>query len=261
MSVNDRREVLAEAAVTAWAAVTMPLSEIDGLRAQPGPQYKQPLGPKTLRFADELTVSGMSAMLHAINSFRLQDVSFADWGVIAAPRFAGRMITAANIAKQASDPHFSISPHIIPNHCLHSVSGAASVALGIRGPNFGVGGGPNAVPELFVTALSLLAENRVPGIWLILAEFDPEPMPDRAGGARNSVTAHGVALAIQVSGASGRLRLVRSPVSASSGTVRDLAEFLSHRSPDRRQWRCGLAGLGSIELAVAEGQDPNHVTQ
>ena len=141
------------------------------------------------------------------------------------------------------------------------MSGAASVALGIHGPNFGVGGGPNAVPELFVTALSLLTENRVPGIWLILAEFDPEPLPDRAGAALNAVTAHGVALAVQANSDSGRLRLVRSPTMASSGTVRDLANFLSNRSPDRHRWLCGLAGLGSIELALAEGQQANHVTQ
>jgi hypothetical protein len=213
--------------------------------------HEKPLGPKTLRFADELTVAGMAAMLHAIHNFAMHDRSFADWGVVAAPRFAGRMITAANIARQATDPHFSISPHIIPNHCLHSVSGAASVAFRIHGPNFGVGGGPRAVPEALAIALSVLAEGRLPGIWVILSEFDPEPIPDREGRATNLVTAHAAALALQPAGSAAQLRLTRSAHAPEPNSVRDLGKFLSNRSADQRRWHCGLAGLGSIDLMIS----------
>lgn len=249
--MNESREVLAEAAVSAWAAVAIPLPEIDGLRAQPGPVHGKPLGPKTLRFADELTVAGIGAMLHAIDSFAMHDRSFADWGVVAGPRFAGRMITAANIARQSSDPHFSISPHIIPNHCLHSVSGAASVAFGIHGPNFGVGGGPGAVPEAFATALSVLAEGRLPGIWVIVSEFDPEPIPDRKGRSKNLVTAHAAALALRDAGSAAQLRLTRSAQPPEPNSVRELGKFLSNRSAHQRRWQCGLAGLGSIDLMIS----------
>jgi hypothetical protein len=248
--VSASREVLAEAAVTAWAGAAIPLAQIDSLRAQPGPVHGKPLGPKTLRFADELTIAAMAAMLHAIHDFAMHEQSFADWGVIAAPRFAGRMITAANIARQASDPHFSISPHIIPNHCLHSVSGAASVAFGIHGPNFGVGGGPGAVPEALATALSVLAEGRLPGIWVILSEFDPEPLPDREGRATNPVTAHAAAVGIQPAGTAAQLRLTRAANPPGPGSVRDLGGFLSNRSDQQRHWQCGLDGLGSIDLMI-----------
>ena len=190
--MNADRVVLAQATATAWASVSIPLPDIDALRAKPGPPIVKAIGPKTLRFADEQTVAGMSAILQAIHAWGWQQESFADWGVLSAPRFLGRMITAFNSSRTMHDPSFSISPHIIPNFCLHSVSGAVSVALGIHGPNFGIGGGPDAVPEGIVAALSVLAEKRVPGVWLILSEFDHVGQHRVIGGHRIAVARVGV---------------------------------------------------------------------
>jgi hypothetical protein len=248
--VSETHDVLAEAAVAAWASAAIPLTGIEELRPQPGPIYRKPVGPKTFRFADDLTVAGMAAMLHAIDDFGMHNWTFADWGMVAAPRFAGRMITAMNIVKSKTDPHFSISPHTIPNLCLHSASGAASVAFGIHGPNLGVGGGPGAVPEALVAAMSVLAENRIPGIWVVLAEFNPEPRPDGAGKCVNAVTAHAVAIALASGASAGSLKLRRSLDPVLPGSVRDLQDFIQKVNRPRG-WKCGMTGLGSIELTLS----------
>ena len=246
--MNADRVVLAQATATAWASVSVPLPDIDALRAKPGPPIGKAIGPKTLRFADEQTVAGMSAILQAIHARGWQQESFADWGVLSAPRFLGRMITAFNISRTMLDPAFSISPHIIPNFCLHSVSGAVSVALGIHGPNFGIGGGPDAVPEGIMAALSVLAEKRVPGVWLILSDFDPEPIPDADGHATNAVVVHAVALALQPAGSGLSVTAIRgADATPGAGSVRALGAWLRRGSGT---WVHRLDGLGRVELVA-----------
>jgi hypothetical protein len=247
--VPEMREVLAEAGVTAWAAVSVPWPQIDPLRPQPGPVHVKPVGPKTLRFADEQTIAGMAALLHAIHNHGWHDRSFADWGVLGIPRFLGRTVTASNITRSKTEPGFSISPHIIPNQCLHSLSGAVSVALGIHGPNFGVGGGPQAVAEGLTTGLSVLNENRLPGLWLIFTGFDPEPIPDTMGRPMNVPVAYAAALAIERDPRRHTLRLIRHGSSVdTSRSVKDLAQFLMRRR--ETLWQCEVVGLGTIDLTI-----------
>ena len=61
------------------------------------------------------------------------------------------------------------------------MSGTISQALKIYGPNFGVGGGPNASPDAFLIAAAMLADRSLPGLWLILTGYETEwiPAPDR----------------------------------------------------------------------------------
>ncbi len=246
--MEEQREILAAAVVSAWASVCLPQAEIERLRPQPGPTYRKPLSPKTLRFADDQTVAGMSALLHAIHNRGWHDRSFADWGVIGVPRFLGRTVTASNIHRSQADPAFSISPHIIPNQCLHSISGAVSVALGIHGPNFGVGGGPQAVSEGLVTGLSVVAELRIPGLWIICTEFDPEPVPEPGGQPRNAPIVHAAAMAIEGSASGISLHLYRQSSSIShAGSVKNLAAFLLHPKTEPR-WQCAMDGIGVVEL-------------
>src|SRR4051812_24833589 len=74
-------EPLATATLAAFGAVSLPLAEIDGLRASPGPGAK-PSMVKTLRNADEQTVACAAAILRAIDSRGWPGESFRDWGVI-----------------------------------------------------------------------------------------------------------------------------------------------------------------------------------
>jgi hypothetical protein len=240
-------EVLAEAAVAAVGCISLPLTEVEALRTNPG--ATRPQVAKTLRNAEEQTVVAAVALARAVESRGWQDKSFADWGVIGCPRFLGRMIITSTIVRFFEDPKFSISPHIIPNFSLHSPSGTVSVGFGMRGSNFGVGGGPRGVPEGLLTALSVMVEDRLPGLWLLLSEFDPEPRPDRAGKATNAANVHSVALALtSADDHGGRLRLVRT-LSASSEkvpTVHELVQALNAGAESTI--RCPVEGLGIIEF-------------
>jgi hypothetical protein len=245
---EPRNEGSAAAALTAFATATAPLATIDALRAKPGFYLGKPVPPKILKYSDEQTVVGVAAVLRAIQERGWDQRSFRDWGAVAAPRFLGRMAAAMSIAKYMQDHAYSVSPNVIPNQSLHSVSGTLSLVLSIQGPHFGVGGGPNAVPEGFLTALNVLKEYKLPGVWLLLTEFEPEPVPDDEGSCRNEVTAHAVALALEPGTGDGpTLHLSPAPRPVSEpATVRQLADYL--KGPRSEPWRCDMSGLGTLEI-------------
>jgi hypothetical protein len=85
---------------------------------------------------------------------------------------------------------WGVSPHLIPHRTLHSLSGTISQALGIHGPNLGVGGGPESAVEIMHVAGVFLAEGRFPGLWVVLSGWDPEPPLERPGGP--SLNGHAV---------------------------------------------------------------------
>jgi len=245
--------ILAEATVAAFAAVSLPLSEIDPLRANPGPGAPgRPQIAKTLRNADEQTVAMMHALLRAVDSRGWAERSFASWGVVGAPRYLGRMMIAGLLTRYFEDAKYSINPHVIPNFCLHSVSGTASVGLELHGPNLGVGGGSRNAGEGLMTGLSILAEGQLPGVWLLLCQSDPEPRPDRFGKPTNEITLYAAALALSSDEpAVGALKLLRRPPGSGGGSVRSLVNFLTGGSGE--PWSCPIEGLGEIELNVAVG--------
>ncbi len=72
---------------------------------------------------------------------------------------------------------WGISPHFIPHHSLHAVSGTISQALKIHGPNFGIEASPGGMAEALTVAATLLATGDLPGLWLVLSEFEPELLP------------------------------------------------------------------------------------
>ncbi len=246
---------LGRTTVAACGAVSLPLTEIEALRVKPSPSLDRPQVSKTLRNSDEQTVAAVVALLQTVQRRGWQDRSFADWGILGCPRFLGRMIVTCVTSRFFSDPKYSINPHVIPNFCLHSPSGTASVALGMHGRNFGVGGGPVNVPEGLLTALSVMMERRLPGLWLLLTEFDPEPRPDDQGKATNGVYVHAAALAFEAdSEGVGELRLVRRDSRPDEESVKELARFIRERRAE--PWTCVVDGLGALELAI---NGPNDV--
>jgi hypothetical protein len=154
---------------------------LPALRQKPGPPPGEPLPPAFLKHADEQTVVALAAVLQAIHRYRLTATPFTDWGVLAAPRFLGRGALAVALQRFATEGAWGISPHVIPHHSLHSLSGTISQALKIHGPNFGVGGGPDGAGEGLLTAAALLARDRLPGVWVIWSGWDPEATPGRNG--------------------------------------------------------------------------------
>ena len=169
--------------MTAYGTARATAEDIPALRVMPAPVADEPFPSGLLKHSDEQTVVGLAAVLQAIRDHSLAGQSFREWGVLAAPRFLGRATLASALQRFALEGAWGVSPHLIPHRSLHSVSGTVSQALGIRGPNFGVGGGPLSVAEVMLTGAALLAEHRVPGVWLVISGWHPEPVLDRLGGA------------------------------------------------------------------------------
>jgi hypothetical protein len=88
-----------------------------------------------------------------------------------------------------------VSPHLIPQQSLHAVSGALSQALGLHGPNLGVGGGPNPGLGAFLIAVAMVADGGLPGLWVVLTGHETEWIPAPEGNVPAPLC-HGVALAL-----------------------------------------------------------------
>src|SRR5262249_15763205 len=181
-----------------------------------------------MKSADDQTFVGITALLHAVHAAGWGNASFHDWGAIGVPRFVGRMNIAVAVSKSLHDPTWSVSPNIIPNQSLHSLSGTISLALGLHGPNFGVGGGPNAVAEGLMTAISTMQSDRLPGLGVVLSQFDPEPRPDEKGVSAIPVTCMAAALAlVPTRPGRGALRLVaRTSTVAGGAALLRLIDYL-----------------------------------
>jgi hypothetical protein len=164
--------------VAGFAALRVSAEMMPALRRNPGPPYGEPLSASTLKHLDEQTLAGLAAVYHTIHDHSLSATRFTDWAILAAPRFLGRANLAVALHRFQLEGAWGISPHLIPHHSLHSTSGTVSQALKVHGPNFGVGGGPHAADEGFLTAGAMLAGDHVPGVWLILTGYHPELVPD-----------------------------------------------------------------------------------
>src|SRR5207249_3269078 len=125
-----------------------------------GPPGGKPFPTAFLKPSDEQTVVAVAAVLQAAQQPGLERVNFADWGVIAAPRFLGRINATDTIYKFETGGAWKAPPLFVAHRSLHAVSGTISQALQSKGPNFGVGGGLNAPAEGLLTALTLLDEYR-----------------------------------------------------------------------------------------------------
>jgi hypothetical protein len=155
------------------------------MRQMPGPPHCEPFSAGFLKHADEQTVVGLAVVLQAIQAHSLNAKSLTEWGVLAAPRFLGRASLAAALQRFAVEGAWGVSPHLIPHRSMHAMSGTISQALGIHGPNFGVGGGTESASEMMLAAATMIAEERLPGVWLILTGWDPEPSLKRQSAPLN----------------------------------------------------------------------------
>jgi hypothetical protein len=266
--------------LAAAGVVAASLAELPALRDQPGGPNAPPVPPRFLRHSDEQTVVGLAAVLQAMDSSALRDACYGDWGVVAAPVFPGRMGGAGTFTKFREGGCAAISPHIIPQNSLHSVAGAISICLGMHGPNFGIGGGPDALAEGLTVALSLVDQSSLPGLWLVLTQWSPEPVPDGRGSTQTETTCHGIALALLPGAGQGltlRMTLPESqpslgkaiprlilsgkesdPLAAAVGreALAELAGWLTAGSARQRSapWSFGLPWGGRVELVQEQYQ-------
>lgn len=199
---EDRRGKL-ELAIRAAGYVAVPHAEIDGMRRRVPEVPGLEIAPGFLKPVDEQTVCVFHAVAQAILSAGLRVTDLKEWGALAAPRFLGRVFDAATFHRFLQIGGGGVSVHLIPQQSQHAVSGAISVALGMQGPNFGIGGGPRSLSEGLLTAFSAYDPSVVPGLWVLLSEFTPEAWPDRQGKHTTPAVCHALALALSHEPATG----------------------------------------------------------
>ncbi len=225
------------------------------------PEGARPLAPALLKHADDQTVPGIGAVLRAIDQCGWAERSFADWGAVAGSNFFGRAGIAQTVQRYAQEGPWGVSPHLIPQQSLHAAAGTVSLVLGIHGPNFGVGGGPDAAPDAFLLAAALLADGRLPGLWLLLTGHEREFVPGEIGAAApDSPQCLAVALALvpETAGPAG-LRLRIDPFAdrddGSAAPEFRLSEWVDAQLP-HGAWRLGGAGRIELVSSAAEGDRP-----
>jgi hypothetical protein len=235
------------------------LEEIARLRKNPGPGRPATLEFQVLKHADEHTVLALSAMLNGLASFP-PEAHFGDWGVVAAPRWPGRLGTAGGLEKYHADGARAVSPLIIPNLCLHSLSGTVSLVFQMRGPNFGVGGGLACVPDGLLAGLNVQLEHRPPGTWVLFTEWDVEPGQVGPGqvGSEQTPRASALALALgPIAQTPSARRLKLRPTSARSKRpayprLAGLVDFLLCPSSGQTCWSWTLDW--GMELVLTQGE-------
>jgi hypothetical protein len=220
--------------IVCHALRTARLSEIDALRDRPGPVGVPAVPSRFLRHADEQTVLGIDAVLAALATVPEPHPAVERCGVVSATCQAGRIAAARTLVQFHEQGVVGVSPHVVPQCSLHSLAGAVSVALGMHGPHLGVGGGPEALAEGLVAALSLLtlgAGESLPGVWLVATEWDEEPVLDARAAATNDPLCRALAVLL-MAGAEGDLEIdLRGPGVArprpreAAGTTGRLTEF------------------------------------
>ena len=157
--------------LAASASVRVPVADISSLRKLPAPGTSLPIS--LLKNADEQTVVVVSALLQAISRAGRPIEDYADWAVLASPRLIGRDAIAQAIVDYGKEGVWGVSPHIIPHRSLHSTSGTLTLVLGSKGPNYGIGGGPDGEVEGLLGAFSMLHERPISGVWLALSRVEP----------------------------------------------------------------------------------------
>lgn len=250
----------ASAHILAWGWAQRSAEGLGELR-RTLPSWSPPDTPHHFfKYADEQTLLAVHAVDDALRRSDLDPVELRSWGMIGAPRFLGRQVTAHAVEQYARLGGTRVSPHIIPQNSLHSISGALSILLASRGPNVGVGGGHTSLTDGLFAALTLFDHQSLPGCWLIATAWDPEPLPNRQGTAASPGVCHAVALA--VSGQSqgqvcGELDCtttlqVFSPDAQASPTVADLVAAFQEidRAGEGRSFAWRLPWGSSLSLHV-----------
>jgi hypothetical protein len=252
-------------ALSAHGVIEADAPAVTALRTAPIPPGVPALPANFLKHADEQTVVGLLAVFQAIQNHGLTGEDFTDWAVVAAPRFFGRAILAAALRRFALEGAWGVSPHLIPHRSQHSLSGTISQALGIHGPNLGVGGGPSSASEAALVAASFVTKEDIPGLWVVLTAWDPEPtFSEAAATSRNGLpapapsTCKGVALAVRASEQSDPGMTIRVCPAGRHGlsngaanghhlnlplfTAESLLEALARPSSAAATWRLGTSG-------------------
>ncbi len=181
---ETRHQVVLGAEVRAHALCRLTRDHISGARRKLGnpPEGWPAVPPSLLRNSEDQTIAAVAAVHGTLRRMGQSDPRcLENWGILVASRFLGRSSLVVALDRFRSDGVWGVSPHLIPHYALHSPAGTLSIALGVHGPNLGIGGGPSSEFEGILTALTWLQAGIVPGLWLVFSGWSPEFVPDRKG--------------------------------------------------------------------------------
>lgn len=251
--------------VTARATIAARLSDMAALREGGWPEAAPALPRRFLRHADEQTVVGMHAVLAAIATVP-EPPALEGHGVVAASCQAGRIAAAQTLVQAKQGGGVTVSTQIVPQGSLHSLAGAVSVGLGMRGPNIGVSGGPDVLSEGLLTAFSWLygaGPAACDTVWLVMTGWDDEPALDPHGLPTTDPVCRGVAVAVTRAAAASsvheeRLTLHLDPRAAAqaaseTASLRSLADALAGNASTTLplEWSHHFPWGGSVRLTAA----------
>ena len=249
--------------IVAHALVEARLTEIPALRDAAVPAGGPPLPPRFLRHCDEQTVVGVHAVLRGLAATGRPLDTFARHAVVAAPCLPGRFMAAKSLAGLRQGGPVMVSTHVVPQGSLHSLAGAVSVGLGLRGPHVGVSGGPDALAEGLLTAVSLLHANttdETTGVWLVATAWDEEPPLDAEGTPLTDPLCRAVAVGLETGHAAGLTLSLEMPAAAADGdftaigepatALADFAAALTACRDHGSAWVSTGQGLGGLRFVV-----------
>ena len=199
-----------ECAVTSYATTRLTYDAVNALRKQ-SDTLPGALGNSVLRHSDEKTLTALVAVKDAISRFEAPPEDFQNWGVVFSTRYLGRTAFAQALNKFAVDGPWNVSVQVVPNRSLHSPASMLGLALGCHGPCVGVGGGLDGEPDAWLTAISLLDQQSLPGIWLVFSGWEPDERIDIEGTPLTETSCTTLALALQpasTANPTARLRIV-----------------------------------------------------
>lgn len=234
--------------VAAYGIVRADAGALTQLRRQMPALPGEKLSLSLLKNADDQTVVALSAVLQAVGRMRYTAGMFRDWGAIAAPVMFGRDATHLALGRFRAEGAWGISPHMIPQHSLHAISGTISQVLHLHGPNFGVGGSHSSAFEAALVAASWIAEHRPRNFWLVLSAYEREKLPALTD---EPSCCEALALACVADAAELEVRLSFEPDQNALEplSLGGLCEELEARAYHQARWT--LPGVGTIELESA----------
>ncbi len=169
----------AEFAVAVAVACAVRPDQVASLRSRVALAFGEQTPTSLLKQLEDQTLVALAAVADALDVARTMALDTRDWAVVAAPRRPGRARVSESIQKFCTQGAWGVSPHLIPHCSLHSLAGTLSQALGSHGPNLGTGGTPDRDSDVLLTAASFLADETVPGVWMVWTGWNDEaPIAD-----------------------------------------------------------------------------------
>ena len=204
-----------ECGIAAYSTCRMSPDDVNKLRKQSDAIPGQ-LGNSTLRHADEQTLAALAAVQIAVKQMDGTTNDFQNWGVVGSSRYLGRQAFAQSLTRFAAEGPWNVSVQIVPNRSLHSPPSMVGLALGCHGPCVGVGGGLDGETDGWITAVSLLEQHHLSGLFLLFSGWDPDEEVDLEGKQLNDAHCTAGVLALQPASATSNIATLKIGYHASA---------------------------------------------